>query len=77
MDSVSHILCPGNDWESYADIGLPPIAPPLSAAERAVVKSFGSWTQFMQTYGLKPTDRDDIAQAKAIVQRMAQEDAKR
>lgn len=29
----------------------------------------------MHVYGLKPTDSSDIAQAKAIVQRMAENDA--
>ena len=45
--------------------------PPLSPAEREVVKSFGGWTSFMQSYGLKPHDSGDAREAKLIVERMA------
>jgi len=51
-------------------------APPLSPAERQIVKSFGGWTAFMQIYGLKAQDSGDIQEAKSIVQTMAREDAK-
>lgn len=49
-------------------------APPLTAAEYQIVKSYGDWTCFMQAYGLKPWDEDDIQEAHAIVQTMARED---
>lgn len=45
--------------------------PPLTPAERAVVKDFGGWTAFMHSYGLKPHDADDAAPAHQIVKQMA------
>lgn len=53
---------------------MPELAPPLTAAEYQIVKSYGDWTSFMQAYGLKPWDEDDIQEAHAIVQTMARED---
>ena len=47
----------------------------MSPAEREVVKSFGGWTAFMQTYGLKVNDSDDAKQGAEIIKRMAQADA--
>ncbi|CAK7229694.1 hypothetical protein SEUCBS140593_007333, partial [Sporothrix eucalyptigena] len=49
-------------------------SPPLTPAEREIVKSFGGWTAFMQCYGLKPYDDDDIQEAKAIVEEMVRQD---
>ncbi|CAK7275283.1 hypothetical protein SEPCBS119000_006614 [Sporothrix epigloea] len=43
------------------------LAPPLTPEERAIVKSYGSWTHFMICVGLKPYDFDDIDEAKRIV----------
>lgn len=40
-----------------------------------LVKSFDSLTNFMHSYGLKPWDFDDIAQAIAIAQTFARADA--
>ncbi|KAJ5092833.1 hypothetical protein N7456_008694 [Penicillium angulare] len=50
------------------------LQPSLTPAERAIVKSYGSWTEFMQSYGLKPYDLDDIEEAKSIVQALASND---
>ncbi|KAI8593680.1 hypothetical protein BDZ88DRAFT_403379 [Geranomyces variabilis] len=50
------------------------LQPPLTPAEREVVKSYGGWTNFMQAYGLKPWESDDIAEAHAIVQQMVAND---
>ncbi|KAJ3182987.1 hypothetical protein HDU87_007409 [Geranomyces variabilis] len=50
------------------------LQPPLTPAERQVVKSYGGWTSFMQAYGLKPWDSDDIEDAYRIVQQMAADD---
>ncbi|CAK7204571.1 hypothetical protein SEUCBS139899_007329 [Sporothrix eucalyptigena] len=50
------------------------LSPPLTPAEREIVKSFGGWTAFMQCYGLKPYDDDDIQEAKAIVEEMVRQD---
>lgn len=49
--------------------------PPLTPAERAIIKEYGGWTQFMLTFGLKPHDEDDIAEAKQIVERIAAVDS--
>ena len=32
-----------------------------------MVKSYGAWTRFMQTYLLTPADDDDVYAAKQIV----------
>lgn len=46
--------------------------PALTAAEKAIVdRSFGDWTNFMASYGLKPWDADDIDEAHAIIRAMA------
>ncbi|KAJ5266978.1 hypothetical protein N7478_009786 [Penicillium angulare] len=50
------------------------LQPPLTPAERAIVKSYGGWTQFMQSYGLKAHDSDDIDEAKSIVSALASND---
>jgi hypothetical protein len=44
-----------------------PPAPPCTPAERAIVKSYGGWTQFMHSFGLKPWDMDDMEEAKRIL----------
>ncbi|KAI9929404.1 hypothetical protein ASPWEDRAFT_184113 [Aspergillus wentii DTO 134E9] len=43
------------------------LQPPLSEAERAIVKSYGGWTQFMQSFGLKPWEQDDADEGKRIL----------
>jgi len=50
------------------------LAPPLTPAERAIIKSYGGWTNFMQSYGLKAHDQGDIGEAKRIVATMAAND---
>ncbi|KAG2019244.1 hypothetical protein GB937_005157 [Aspergillus fischeri] len=50
------------------------LQPPLSPAERAIVKSYGGWTQFMISFGLKPYELDDIYEAKSIVASLATDD---
>ncbi|ORY23615.1 hypothetical protein BCR39DRAFT_548938 [Naematelia encephala] len=52
------------------------LAPPMTPAERQVVKSFGGWTAFLRTYGLKPEREEDKAEGKAIVEQMAKQDAR-
>lgn len=49
--------------------------PPLTPAERAIVKSYGGWSQFMASFGLKPWDRDDADEGKRILESFAQDDA--
>ena len=55
---------------------MPTTEPPLQPAERAVVNLYGSWTQFMLTYGLKPYDMDDVKTAHNIVKQMAANDGR-
>ncbi|KAJ5817376.1 hypothetical protein N7447_009609 [Penicillium robsamsonii] len=33
--------------------------PPLTPAERVIVKAYGGWTSFMQSFGLKPWKDED------------------
>ncbi|KAJ5928211.1 hypothetical protein N7466_007167 [Penicillium verhagenii] len=47
------------------------LQPPLTEAERTVVKSYGGWTQFMLAFGLKPTDPVDAEEAKALLKGLA------
>ncbi|OAR01601.1 hypothetical protein LLEC1_00461 [Akanthomyces lecanii] len=47
------------------------LQPPLTPAERAICKSYGGWTAFMQSFGLKPWEEEDIAEGKAILSAFA------
>ncbi|KAJ5156231.1 hypothetical protein N7492_009034 [Penicillium capsulatum] len=40
------------------------LQPPLSPAEREIVKSYGGWTQFLASFDLKPWESDDAAEGK-------------
>ncbi|KAG6017202.1 hypothetical protein E4U43_002120 [Claviceps pusilla] len=55
--------------------GQPPQEPPLTAAEREVRRSYGGWTNFMQSFNLKPWDSDDAEEGKAIIAALAAYDA--
>ncbi|KAJ5409103.1 hypothetical protein N7509_002986 [Penicillium cosmopolitanum] len=48
------------------------LQPPLTPEERAVIKTYGSWTNFMQSYGLKPWDDDDVQEGMAILRGLVQ-----
>ncbi|KAJ5593687.1 hypothetical protein N7537_010591 [Penicillium hordei] len=48
--------------------------PPLSPAERAIVKSYGGWTSFMQCFGLKPWESDDAEEGKKILEAFVRSD---
>lgn len=50
------------------------IEPPLTPAERAIVKSYGGWTSFMQSFGLKPWESDDAEEGKRILEAFVQND---
>jgi hypothetical protein len=39
-----------------------------------IVKSFGDWTTFCHSYGLKPHDNDDNIEAIRLLHRMADEE---
>ncbi|KAJ5296192.1 hypothetical protein PENANT_c021G07820 [Penicillium antarcticum] len=44
------------------------LQPPLTPAERAIVKSYGGWTQFMTCFGLKPWETEDEEEGKRILE---------
>ncbi|KAH1280456.1 hypothetical protein KXV70_001789 [Aspergillus fumigatus] len=50
------------------------LQPPLTPAERAIVQSYGGWTQFMICFGLKPYELDDVDEAKSLVASLAADD---
>lgn len=54
-----------------------PRAPPLSAAERSIVRASGAWTNFCLSYGLKPFDSGDCDHALQIVRAMVRADEER
>ncbi|KAM3461624.1 hypothetical protein BB8028_0007g02950 [Beauveria bassiana] len=43
------------------------LQPPLTLTERAICKSYGGWTNFMASMGLKPWDQEDADEGKAII----------
>ncbi|KAJ6035974.1 hypothetical protein N7540_000253 [Penicillium herquei] len=44
------------------------LIPPLTPAEKAIVKTYGTWADFMFSYGLKPWNDDDVEEGKRILQ---------
>ncbi|KAJ5714380.1 uncharacterized protein N7483_011561 [Penicillium malachiteum] len=50
------------------------IEPPLTSAERAIVKTYGSWANFMFLFGLEPWDNDDVQEGKRILEAFAADD---
>ncbi|EFX02157.1 hypothetical protein CMQ_2206 [Grosmannia clavigera kw1407] len=51
------------------------LQPPLTPAERDIVKSYGGWTNFMLAMGLKPWVDDDMAEGKAILEGLVHNDS--
>ncbi|KAF7588095.1 hypothetical protein BBP40_006194 [Aspergillus hancockii] len=47
------------------------LQPPLTPAERAIVKSYGGWTYFLMSFGLKPFNKDDAQEGKRILEAFA------
>ncbi|KAG5927484.1 hypothetical protein E4U42_002194 [Claviceps africana] len=47
------------------------LQPPLTAAEREIRRSYGGWTNFMLSMGLKPWDTADAEEGKAIIAGLA------
>lgn len=43
----------------------------MTPAERKVLKSYGDWTNFCASFGLKPWDDGDAAEAMAIIRSFA------
>jgi hypothetical protein len=50
------------------------IEPPLSPAERVIVKSYGGWTGFLTSFGLKPWIEEDAKEGKKILESFAAQD---
>ncbi|KAJ5153653.1 uncharacterized protein N7500_009092 [Penicillium coprophilum] len=50
------------------------LQPPLTPAERVIVRSYGGWTSFMISFGLKPWEDDDAEEGKKILEALAQDD---
>ncbi|OQE36691.1 hypothetical protein PENCOP_c011G04381 [Penicillium coprophilum] len=50
------------------------LQPPLTPAERAIVRSYGGWTYFMLSFGLKPWEDDDSEEGKKILEALARDD---
>ena len=50
------------------------LEPPLSEAERAIVKSYGGWTQYTQSFGLKPWEQGDADEGKQILEASVADD---
>ncbi|QPH18539.1 hypothetical protein C2857_003607 [Epichloe festucae Fl1] len=48
--------------------------PPLTPPERAICKSYGGWTNFMASMGLKPWEDGDAEEGKAIIAALASSD---
>jgi len=48
--------------------------PPLSPPEQEVVNAYGSWTQFMMSFGLKPWETEDAEEGKRIAETFAAHD---
>lgn len=71
MSTNLSVRCSSPSAPTVADLRHVLTAPSLTPAERAIVKSFGSWSDFMISYGLKPHDTDDIEEAHSIVKSMA------
>ncbi|CEL02385.1 hypothetical protein ASPCAL03556 [Aspergillus calidoustus] len=44
---------------------------PLTPAERAIVKSYGGWSQFLFSYGLKPWNTEEAEEGKRILESLA------
>ena len=48
--------------------------PPLTPAERDIVKSYGGWTNFCISFGLKPWEVDDADEGKRILEGFVEDD---
>ncbi|KAE8355987.1 hypothetical protein BDV28DRAFT_145631 [Aspergillus coremiiformis] len=48
------------------------LQPPLTPAERAIVQSYGDWTNFLMSYGLKPWNNEDAEEGKRILESLVE-----
>ncbi|GAA5866938.1 hypothetical protein JCM8547_003923 [Rhodosporidiobolus lusitaniae] len=49
------------------------IPPSLTPAQRAIVKSYGYWTSFCHSFGIRPTDPTAREEGKAILKELVQD----
>ncbi|RJE24701.1 hypothetical protein PHISCL_02966 [Aspergillus sclerotialis] len=49
------------------------LQPPLTPAEREIVKSYGGWTQFLFSFGLKPWNDEDADEGMQILKAFVSE----
>ncbi|KAJ5358426.1 uncharacterized protein N7496_010839 [Penicillium cataractarum] len=47
------------------------LQPPLTPAEREIIKPYGGWTQFLMSYGLKPWNGEDAEEGMGILKGLA------
>ena len=50
------------------------LEPPLTPAERSIVKSYGGWTYFLLSYGLKAYNDEDAEEGLMILKALAEDD---
>ncbi|KAL4932300.1 uncharacterized protein BDV17DRAFT_287827 [Aspergillus undulatus] len=50
------------------------LQPPLTDAERAIVKAYGGWTNFLICFGLKPWNEEDAEEGVAIARAFAKDE---
>ncbi|KAJ5628480.1 hypothetical protein N7490_010708 [Penicillium lividum] len=48
------------------------LQPPLSPTERVIVNSYGGWTMFLASFGLKATNDTDAEEGKRILESLCQ-----
>ncbi|KAB8074216.1 hypothetical protein BDV29DRAFT_173959 [Aspergillus leporis] len=53
--------------------GSDALQPPLTPAERTIVKGYGGWTNFLISFGLKPWNDADAEEGKRILEGLARE----
>jgi len=49
------------------------LAPRLTRTESAIVRDYGGWTRFLQSFELNPWDESDIKEGKRIVKELAED----
>lgn len=76
-DGLRMLPSPSPDSTNLSAHQLPALEPPLTPAEREISKSYGGWTSFMQSMGLKAHKDEDIGEAKAIISGLARDISER
>ncbi|KAF7718687.1 Uncharacterized protein PECH_001466 [Penicillium ucsense] len=50
------------------------LQPPLTPAQRSIVKSYGGWTMFLRSFGLKPWNTEDAEEGLRILNALVKDD---